>query len=67
MKRDELIIETYRRLTLRGWQWRWRARHANGKILAHGGESYFNIIDMLAAIGALRRWLPVADVKQVAK
>lgn len=44
-----------KRSLTRGWQWRWRLRASNGKIIADSAEGYFNQADAMAGIDAVKR------------
>lgn len=39
-------------------EWRWRAVHRNGNIMAVGGEGYHNLADCRSAIDRVKRELP---------
>lgn len=58
-------FELYRALTLTGWQWRWRLRAANGRNIAHSGESYRNKSDAQSAIGLVKGEAPGASVWEI--
>jgi uncharacterized protein len=48
-----------------GFEFRWRLRAANGRIIADSGEGYFNKSDCLAAIRLVEATTaanPVADI-----
>ena len=55
-------IEAYRRLTLSGWRWYWRARARNGRIVADGAEGYRNRIDLIRSISLIQRELALAEL-----
>lgn len=52
-----ITVELYQakaaRFLRRPQRWRWRAKAANGRILAHSGEAYVNLQDCLDAIARL--------------
>ncbi len=49
-----------------GGMWFWRLRASNGKIVADGGESYFNEASVLRALRRLRyRLLLPPPIKRV--
>lgn len=50
------IYEARRGLSLRK-QWRWRIRAKNGRIIANGGEGYFNKADLLKALDRVKEAL----------
>ncbi|SDZ97979.1 Uncharacterized conserved protein YegP, UPF0339 family [Haloplanus vescus] len=48
-------------------EWRWRARHQNGEIVADGGEGYASKSGAREAITRLQAYAPDADVLEVGK
>jgi uncharacterized protein YegP (UPF0339 family) len=59
-----MIVEVYSRKPLLGRrQWRWRAVHDNGRIMATSGEGYNNEGDCRNAIRTLSRLFPKAIVQ----
>lgn len=57
-------VTIYRRWTIKGRQWFWRARSTqNGKVMAVGGEGYFNLADAEQSIGRLRTFMPLAEIE----
>jgi uncharacterized protein YegP (UPF0339 family) len=56
-------IEIYSKKPLVGRrQWRWRAVHDNGNVMANGGEGYANREDMMNSIRTLRGLFPNAKL-----
>lgn len=49
----------------RGWQWRWRLRADNGRIIAASAEGYFNRADAEAGIALVRGTGPLTEVETV--
>ncbi|MEA1071297.1 DUF1508 domain-containing protein [Sphingomonas sp. LY160] len=58
-------IIMFRRLTIKGWRWFWKALAGNHKSVAIGGEGYRNRLDALDAIAIVKRDFPAADVETV--
>ncbi len=59
-------ITIYRRWTLHGKQWFWRATsRQNGKIMAVGGEGFYNLNDVEESVGKVRSFLPLAELEIV--
>ena len=46
-------------------QWRWHLKAANGRIIANGGEGYYNESDCLAAISLVKN-SGAAPVRKIA-
>lgn len=59
-------VEVYegRRALQRRKQWRWRFTAENGNILAHSGESYNNVADLIEAL-AVVIGVPVSDLVEM--
>lgn len=56
----ELLIEVYeRKRALSSQRWRWRAKAANSRKLANGGEGYTSSTGLLHALHVL--WPPGSD------
>jgi uncharacterized protein YegP (UPF0339 family) len=63
---SEMRIEVYSsKRPLRRRQWRWRAVHDNGNIMAISGESYNNSGDLYAALRTVRGLLPKAKADEL--
>ena len=58
-QRQELINGRY------VYQWRWHLKAANGRLIANGGEGYYNEQDCLAAIELVKN-SKTAPVRKVA-
>jgi uncharacterized protein YegP (UPF0339 family) len=43
-------------------EYRWRARAANGRVIADSGEGYRNLVDAEWALGVLREDAPDAEI-----
>lgn len=57
-------FQIYRRLTLRGYRYFWRMRSIrNGKIIATGGEGFYNLGDVEAIVGKIQLNAALADVE----
>jgi uncharacterized protein YegP (UPF0339 family) len=56
-----MTFEFYRRVTIRGRRWFWRARARNGRIIAIGGEGYVNLRDAQSTVFLIQREAPVAN------
>jgi uncharacterized protein YegP (UPF0339 family) len=57
------VYSTKRMLQRR--QWRWRAVHQNGNLMAVSGEGYNNSADLYGAIRTLRGLFPNAKVVEL--
>lgn len=58
--KPRIVIEIY--LDKRK-EWRWRARHRNGRILAESGEGYKTRAGLWRGIDAVAVGFPAAEVK----
>jgi uncharacterized protein YegP (UPF0339 family) len=58
-------IVVFRKLTLKGWRYFWKALASNNRSVAVGGEGYHNRLDALDAIALIKRDFPAANVETV--
>lgn len=59
-------FQLYQKRSLaRGWQWRWRLRASNGKIIADSAEGYFNRADAELGIALVRACGPRTEVEVI--
>lgn len=55
-------IIAYRKLTLRGWRWGWRAVVGGNIVATDGGQRYSRRIDMVQALSTIANAFPKAAI-----
>lgn len=58
-------FELYQRRTLRGLRWFWRLRGDNRRIVAIGGDGYFNKADAEKGIALVRSTGPETELREL--